>query len=103
VTTEDPFQVVCDALAPQPLNLGLCSQTVLELYGTGLDEATAANVQVTIGGVTSLVEYAGPSGGYPGLDQVNVLIPQTLAGRGNVSVVVSAGGMTANTVNVSIQ
>jgi uncharacterized protein (TIGR03437 family) len=102
-TSETPFQVVNGALTAQTLNLGACSETVLELYGTGLDKATAAGVQVTIGGAASTVLYAGPGGGFPGLDQINVLIPQSLAGAGNVKVVLSAGGMTANTVNVTVQ
>jgi uncharacterized protein (TIGR03437 family) len=102
-TSETPFQVVNGALTAQTLNLGACSETVLELYGTGLDKATAAGVQVTIGGAASTVLYAGPGGGFPGLDQINVLIPQSLVGAGNVKVVLSAGGMTANTVNVTVQ
>lgn len=100
-TVETPFQVVNGALTAQSLNLGACSETVLELYGTGLDKA--AGVQVTIGGAASTVLYAGPGGGFPGLDQINVLIPQSLAGAGKVEVVLSAGGMTANTVNITVQ
>ncbi|MGA3028949.1 MAG: hypothetical protein ABSF98_29780 [Bryobacteraceae bacterium] len=103
VTTEDPFQVVNGALVAQPLNLSACAQTILELYGTGMDKATASNVQVMFGDVAGTVQYAGPGGGYPGLDQVNVVIPQSLAGSGIVPIVLSAGGMTANTVNVTIE
>jgi uncharacterized protein (TIGR03437 family) len=102
-TSETPFQLVNGALTAQALNLGACSQTVLELYGTGLDKATAAGVQVTIGGLASTVLYAGPGGGFPGLDQVNVLIPMSLIGAGSVKVALTAGGMTANTVNITVQ
>jgi uncharacterized protein (TIGR03437 family) len=34
---------------------------------------------------------------------VNVVIPQSLAGGGNVPVVLSIEGVTSNTVNVTIQ
>jgi uncharacterized protein (TIGR03437 family) len=60
-------------------------------------------VQATIGGLDATVLYAGPQGAYPGVDQVNVVIPQSLTGAGNVPVVLSAGGVTSNTVNVTIQ
>jgi uncharacterized protein (TIGR03437 family) len=102
-TLENPFQVSNGTLVPQPLNLGACSETVLELYGTGLDRATTSGVKVTIGNTAATVLFAGPGGGFRGLDQINVAVPQSLAGQGNVSITLTAGGMTANTVNVTIQ
>jgi uncharacterized protein (TIGR03437 family) len=95
-------QVVNGALVAVPLNLGICQETVLELWATGLDSPNAI-VQATIGGQTATVLFAGPEGVYPGVDQVNVVIPQSLVGAGNVPIVVSAGGLTSNTVNVTIQ
>jgi uncharacterized protein (TIGR03437 family) len=103
ITTETPFQAVNGAIEAQALNLGACSQTILELYGTGLDYATASGTQVMFGEVAGMVQYAGPGGGFPGLDQINVVIPQSLAGNGSVPIMVSTGGMTSNTVNVTIQ
>lgn len=103
ITTETPFQAVNGAIEAQALNLGACSQTILELYGTGLDYATASGTQVMFGEVAGMVQYAGPGGGFPGLDQINVVIPQSLAGKGSVPIMVSTGGMTSNTVNVTIQ
>jgi uncharacterized protein (TIGR03437 family) len=102
-TTEDPFQVVNGAIVAQPLNLSACAKTVLELYATGLDKATAANIQATIGNTTATVQSAGPGGMWPGLDQVDVVIPLSLAGAGSVPVVITAGGVSSNTVNVRIQ
>ena len=52
---EYPYQVQNGALVAQPLNLGACSETVLELYATGMDVATSQDVQVTIGDVTAQV------------------------------------------------
>jgi uncharacterized protein (TIGR03437 family) len=102
-TTILTSQVVNGALVAVPLNLKACQETVLELWTTGLDEADASLVQATIGGKGATVLYAGPQGVYPGVDQVNVVIPQSLAGAGNVPVVVSTEGVTSNTVNVTIQ
>jgi uncharacterized protein (TIGR03437 family) len=42
-------------------------------------------------------------GSFPGLDQANVLIPDTLAGLGNVTIQLTANGIPANPVNVTIQ
>jgi uncharacterized protein (TIGR03437 family) len=95
-------QALNGALVAVPLNLGMCQETILELWATGLDSPEGI-VQATIGGQTATVLYAGPEGVYPGVDQVNVVIPQSLAGAGNVPIVVSAGGLTSNTVNVTIQ
>jgi uncharacterized protein (TIGR03437 family) len=102
-TTILTSQVVNGALVAVPLNLKTCQETVLELWATGLDAATASNVEVTIGGTDAMVLFAGPEGSYPGVDQVNVVVPQSLAGAGNVPVVLSIEGVTSNTVNVTIQ
>ena len=76
---------------------------MLELYATGLGKATAAAVQATIGNATATVQSAGPGGMWPGLDQVDVVIPLSLAGAGSVPVAITAGGLSSNTVNVTIQ
>jgi len=48
------------------------------------------------------VQYAGPQGGYAGLDQVNIRVPRSLAGRGNVDVVLTVDGKTANAVTIKV-
>ena len=77
----------------------------LVLYGTGVRNRSAlSNVTATIGGGTALpTVYAGPQGAYPGVDQVNLLLPRTLAGRNTVNVVLSADGKTANTVTINFK
>jgi uncharacterized protein (TIGR03437 family) len=75
-------------------------QVYLILYGTGI--GTAA-VTATIGGVPATVSYAGPQGDYGGLDQVNLLIPSSLAGAGKVNVIVTANNKPSNPVYVVIQ
>jgi uncharacterized protein (TIGR03437 family) len=71
------------------------------LFGSGLGSAGSATA--TIGGVNATVAYAGSSGTYPGVDQYNILIPPTLAGKGQVDVIVTAAGLPSNTVNITLQ
>ena len=81
--------------AAQPISLGAPGDTVVvELFGTGLRHASATSVQ--IGGQNVPVLYAGAQGGYTGLDQINVQIPQSLAGSGPVSVVVTVQDAAGN-------
>ena len=62
------------------------------------------NVSVSVGGVVVPVLFSGAQGVYAGEDQVNVgPLPASLGGRGNVSIVLTAEGQTANTVNVTIK
>jgi uncharacterized protein (TIGR03437 family) len=49
------------------------------------------------------VEYAGLAPGFVGLDQINVIVPRSLIGRGEVGVVLTVDGKMANTVKVSIK
>jgi uncharacterized protein (TIGR03437 family) len=74
----------------------------LVLYGTGLDAATVANTTVTVNGVSAQVFYAGTQNLFGGLDQVNVLLPSSLAGKGTVEVQLTSNGVAANAVQVVI-
>src|SRR5260370_3044987 len=89
----------------QPIDLGAPGdQVFLSLYGTGLRNRTGLeNVSCSIGGVGAPVLYAGAQTAFDGLDQVDVQIPVSLRGRGEVDVVLSVDGQRSNTVKVSIQ
>jgi uncharacterized protein (TIGR03437 family) len=89
----------------QPIDLGAPGdQVFLSLYGTGLRNRTALeNVSCSIGGVAASVLYAGAQMSFDGLDQVDVQIPVSLRGRGEVDVVLSVDGQRSNTVRVNIQ
>ena len=87
------------AAAPVSVSSG---QVYLVLYGTGLDAASASNVAVTIGGVNATVVYSGSQGLFTGLDQVNVLVPASLAGKGTVEVQLTANGVAANAAQIVI-
>ena len=53
--------------------------------------------------VKRTVQYIGAVAGAPGLDQLNLIVPKSLAGAGEVPVVLTTGGQTANVVTINIQ
>ncbi|MDT4967923.1 MAG: hypothetical protein QOJ64_2660 [Acidobacteriota bacterium] len=75
--------------------------TVIALFGTGWRNSLP--VTVTIGGQPAIVEYAGPSGGFNGLDQLNVRIPGGVTGQGPVVVRTASGATSRTDVVVSIK
>jgi uncharacterized protein (TIGR03437 family) len=90
----------CSAI---PIDLGAATDTVaLELFGTGI-RGHSVSVTCTVGAANLPVAYAGPQGVYVGLDQVNIILPQSLRGAGSVPVVLTVDGQAANTVTVSIK
>jgi hypothetical protein len=73
------------------------SGQIAELYGTGVrGRSSLAAVTCAIAGVEVPVLYAGPQGVYPGLDQVNVALPSSLAGAGQTTVVLTVDGVRAS-------
>jgi uncharacterized protein (TIGR03437 family) len=104
VTPETAFS--CDPSAarsclPVPLSLGSATDTLwVSLYGTGI--RGAASVQCFVAGQSVTVQYAGAAS-TPGLDQVNIAIPRSLAGTGHVLVYLVADGAASNAVSLSIQ
>jgi uncharacterized protein (TIGR03437 family) len=75
----------------------------LSLYGTGIRGAASGSVQVRANGIPVPVRYAGPQGTYPGLDQINVDLPSSLAGSGETEMEVFIGSTTSNIVTIRIQ
>ena len=97
------FQCTASGCTALPVDLGLdTDQVVLELFGTGIRGHTGT-VTSRIGTSTLPVAYAGPQGVYVGLDQVNILLPKSLRGAGNVTVQLTVDGQAANTVNLSFK
>jgi uncharacterized protein (TIGR03437 family) len=88
-----------------PMNLGNPGdQLILTLYGTGLrNNSGLANAVAVVGGARASLLYAGAQPQYPGLDQVNLVIPRSLAGAGEVPVVLTIDGQTANVVTVNVK
>ena len=106
VTPQNVFQ--CGASGPcvsSPLDLGNPGdQLILTLYGSGLRNISALqNAFASVGGARSSLLYVGAQPQYPGLDQVNLVIPRALAGAGEVPVVLTVDGQTANAVTVNLK
>ena len=106
--TQTPVNVfACDAAgrcAPAPISLGAATdQTFVSLYGTGVRKRTDLDkVTCTIGGVAAPVSFAGAQGSI-GLDQINIQIPNSLRGRGDVPVLLTVDGETSNPVTLNVQ
>lgn len=90
---------------PAPIDLGPEGEVlILELYGTGIrGRSSQAAVSATIDGVAAGIEYADRQPGFVGLDQVNLRVPRSLLGRGEVDLVLTVEGKAANTVRISIK
>jgi uncharacterized protein (TIGR03437 family) len=97
------YQIASGSVVPLPINLGPSTdQIYLEMYGTGI--RNASNVTASVGSLSVPVLFAGAAPGFAGEDQVNIgPLPPSLAGAGSVNIVLTADGQAANTVNVTIQ
>jgi len=99
------FDAAQNRFVAVPIDLGPPTDTVvLVLFGTGIRNRSAQSaVNVKLGGVDAPVQYASAAPGFVGLDQVNAVVPRTLAGRGEIDVALTADGRAANTVRVSFR
>lgn len=76
----------------------------LLLYGSGFSfYSSLSNVSLTIGKTTVEVFGIGALPGFVGLDQVAAQLPRSLAGSGEVGVVLTVDGVMSNTVTVNIK
>ncbi len=99
------FNAAQNRFVARPLDLGPENEQVfLILFGTGIRYRSSLQaVSLKVGGVEAAAEYAGPAPGFVGLDQLNVRLPRSLIGRGEVDLVLMVDGKTANTVKVHIK
>lgn len=99
------FDTATGRFVAVPIDLGPEGEQVfLILFGTGFRAASSLNnVTARIGGTNAEVLFAGSQGGFAGLDQTNLRIPRSLAGRGEVDVVLTVDGKPANTVRINIK
>ncbi len=90
--------------AANPIDVNANDEVYLEMYGTGIRKNSGlSNVTAMIGGVSVPVLYAGAHCCYFGVDQVNLPVPKSLAGRGAVDVVLSVDGKVANRVTINVK
>jgi uncharacterized protein (TIGR03437 family) len=79
-------------------------QVFLVLYGTGIRGfSSLQNIRATIGGSTTFATFAGAQGGFSGLDQVNLALPRSLAGRGDTELFLSVDTLRSNVVKIRIE
>jgi uncharacterized protein (TIGR03437 family) len=98
------FQCTASGCDSTPIALSANTTVYLILYGTGIrNRSSLANVTMNIDGTDVPVLYAGPQPSYEGLDQINVQLPLSLSGSGQVNVVLTIDGQTANVVTINIQ
>ena len=90
---------------PIPIDFGPESdQLFLILYGTGIRFTTGIqNVVVTIGGLVVETQFAGAVEGFVALDQVNAVLSRSLAGQGEVNVVVKVDNKSSNTFTLAFR
>ncbi|MFN0123779.1 MAG: N-acetylmuramoyl-L-alanine amidase [Blastocatellia bacterium] len=92
------------AFVPAPVALRAGEQVFLILYGVGIRNCASQDaVRARIGGVDAAVYFAGQQGGFAGLDQLNILLPEILTGRGDVDIAVTVDGQAANVVQVNVR
>jgi uncharacterized protein (TIGR03437 family) len=85
---------------PIPVRAG--TEIYLVLYGTGI-RAHGPDVSALIAGRNVELLYAGPQGAFPGLDQVNLRVPLSVAGLGNVEIRLTVDGVAVNAVTATFQ
>lgn len=91
----------CNAV---PIALSSNYTTTLVLYGTGIrNVASLGDISANINGTSLPVAYADAQPTAEGLDQVNVTLPSSLSGSGQVNIVLTVNGQTANPVSIDIQ
>ena len=98
------FQCGASGCVSTPMSLGAATDAlIVEFFGTGIQGfSSLTNVVAQVNGAPAQVLFAGTTQS-AGLDQVNVVIPASLAGAGEVPVILMVDGQTANVVTVNIR
>lgn len=88
-----------------PLDLGPANdQLFLVLFGTGIRARSALqSVTAKLGGTDAEVLFVGAQGDLVGLDQINLRLPRSLAGRGLINIEITADGNRSNVVQINIK
>ncbi|MCI0337036.1 MAG: SBBP repeat-containing protein [Acidobacteria bacterium] len=94
-----------DRFIPIPIDLGPeTDQVFLILFGSGLrNRSSLTNIVAHIGGIDVPVLFVGAVEAFVGEDQINLRLPRSLVGRGEVAVSMTVDGMIANPVSISIR
>jgi uncharacterized protein (TIGR03437 family) len=103
---------VSNRFVPLPINLGPADDRVfLVVFATGVRGATdengdgnvAESVRILLGGEELTPTFAGSQGDFVGLDQINVEIPRSMIGRGELHFSITiAGSAVSNEALIAI-
>ncbi len=99
------FNMAQNRLVATPIDLGPeTDQLFLILFGTSFRaNAMLSVVSCQIGGMNAEALFAGAVPGFAGLDQANVRLSRSLAGRGNVAIAFTVGGRAANALSINVR
>jgi uncharacterized protein (TIGR03437 family) len=99
------YDTVRNQYVALPLDLGPASdQVFLVLFGTGIRARSALQaVTAKLGGTDAEVLFAGAQGDLVGLDQINLRLPGSLAGRGLINIELTADDNRSNVVQINIK
>jgi uncharacterized protein (TIGR03437 family) len=88
-----------------PIDFGAAGdQIFLILYGTGIRRLLeTSGVTVRVGALELPAAFAGPHPLYPAVDQVNVALPRSLSGQGQVPLAVNVSGAASNGLHVTFR
>jgi uncharacterized protein (TIGR03437 family) len=102
------FDAAQNKFISRPLDLGPEGEQVyLLLFGTGIrHRSSLSSVEAKFafgsGIIAGEVSFAGAQGDFTGLDQINVLVPRSLAGRGEVDILLIVDSQSSNSAHISI-
>lgn len=102
-TTGQASVFQCDAAgncAAVPLDISGGDQLILWTYGTGIHHGNT--VTCRIGGIAATVLGFAMTQ-YPGEDQVNVVVPRSLAGSGDQQIVLTVDGVASNAAHIDFK
>lgn len=103
------FDQSLNKFVAKPIDLGpdlgnASDQVFLVAYGTGIRHRNSLGaVNAQIGGTNAEVLFAGMAEGFFGLDQVNIRLPRSLAGRGEVDLELTVDEVKANPLKLQIK
>ncbi|MBL8207926.1 MAG: hypothetical protein JNM09_27075 [Blastocatellia bacterium] len=106
------YDTVTKTWNPLPIDLGPEGEAVyLVLFGTGIRGFDTTTQGPVVGYfkvnattfIPMIAEYAGKQGDFVGVDQVNILLPRSLAGRGEISLYITGSNNSySNTVKIRV-
>ncbi|NDD63272.1 MAG: hypothetical protein EBZ36_04740, partial [Acidobacteria bacterium] len=99
------YDTVTAAWLPVPVDVGPAEDLVfLILFGSGWRfNPSSDRLAVTINGVASSAAFAGAHSYFVGLDQLNLRLDPSLAGRGLIDIRILVDGVLSNKVNILIR